>query len=760
MFSQAPNQNGTTTGAPVDPGGMLSVLLNDPIFRGIQDAFQLGWSIIELKSRIQIAALITTITGTPPTVSTPSWRWKNDTQLAVPTTGQTNASQGQESLFLQNVLSTVEDAKIKLLLPESQQNLTESAWLISLWRVTFNRIVESHKGCFPYSSTAGTYFDLPNPPDPSNFPNYQSLVANPQAYDASNMYLPYMYLYPVNQQDYADVGIQHQRDDQLTRYRLYDVTRRAINCLTLLYTDPNESLIPVTVSDFQTQLVQNVTNFSQLAATINNTTLSGQPQGDPTTLNQPIVPQGDKASVGQPGTETGDPAALPFDQQRNNAIQLLSTQTIRFLETWDTYVRETLYGNGGEDVQANEVQLVAFEAGRAMASLSWGITTTIVPFENALHTMPESTKRQDPYKGLDKYLDAAWLNVFDESKISRIQLQISALSVVLDAAYERNNPGNQNPRSDTTRPDLPSQSIEAVENSLAYWQRAVRLLTDEVLSPFLPYHSGIAHKAKWEVFGELLDALSQQENIWQSLLLGRQSLKTYTSESITRKLYNDFMSQFQQAARPSLLVTVQTAHKTIRRRNIMLIGFGVLLAVLLAGLLIPMFEVQNKALFSILVSTITVIFGFASTFADPLNKFFVSFMDAQSSKTKETGTPDSSSPIQRFTQAFGLTNLEMVTTFEKGYQQILFEFNDLNQNVSITYPLIEFLKRNSSLLREDYEIKDDYEFLTKIAWIDQKQQAQIEQRVLAAFGLLGTYVGAQLGNLDAPTSSSKKPKVQ
>ena len=52
MNGQAPNQNGSTPGTPVTPGGKPSVLLDDPIFSAIHDALQMGWSIIELKSRL------------------------------------------------------------------------------------------------------------------------------------------------------------------------------------------------------------------------------------------------------------------------------------------------------------------------------------------------------------------------------------------------------------------------------------------------------------------------------------------------------------------------------------------------------------------------------------------------------------------------------------------------------------------------------------------------------------------------------------
>ena len=56
---------------------------------------------------------------------------------------------------------------------------------------------------------------------------------------------------------------------------------------------------------------------------------------------------------------------------------------MRYLENWDSFARETLYVSGSGIAQSNEMQLVAYEAGRAMSSLSWAITTTTVPLEDA-----------------------------------------------------------------------------------------------------------------------------------------------------------------------------------------------------------------------------------------------------------------------------------------------------------------------------------------------------------------------------------------
>jgi hypothetical protein len=194
---------------------------------------------------------------------------------------------------------------------------------------------------------------------------------------------------------------------------------------------------------FQGELVQNVIKFNQLNATINNTSQSGQTQGGSTTSGQPEAPEGNETPGNQTPTTSEDADLDP----KNEAIQLLSINAISFLDTWDTYARETLYVRGGEDAQVNEIQLVAYEAGRAMASLSWGITTTIVPIENALnHPMnSDSTisKNANDDTELQQHLEKVWLNIFDDRSIASVQQQISALSTVMDDAFYRTHPNIQ-----------------------------------------------------------------------------------------------------------------------------------------------------------------------------------------------------------------------------------------------------------------------------------------------------------------------------
>ncbi len=710
--------------AQVDSSDNPSALTNDPVFSNLHNAFQLGWSIIELKSRIQIAALSTTITGTPQAVSN---------------TASTSSSEGQTGQTFQSVLSNVEDAKKKLLLPETQQNLTalpDSAWLTSLWRATFNRIVESHKCCFPNgSSTNGTLYNLPDPPDTSQPGIYQALVQNHQLYDASKMYLSYLYLYPINEQAYADVGIQLQQDPKLTGFGLYDVTRRTINCLTLLYTNSAESLIPYTVNDFQIKLVQNVINYSQL----------------------------DKNKTTQTQQLLVNMATLPFNQQISSAIQLLSNNAINFLESWDAYARETLYVSGGNANQADEIQLVAYEAGRAMASLSWGITTTIVPIENALNTISPTNQDAKNDQGLQQHLANTWLNVFDDRSIASIQQQISALSTAMDDAYYRVHPDiprpNPNDLTEQTNLALPSQTIQAVTFSLDYWKRAVKKICNDESQQQNPTSALSGNKAQKtqnnrpagtqpastsisppipkmpsQTSSYLRLALVQQAEIWQPLLLHQQSLLDFTTQYVTQRILNDFMNDCEKAAGQEIQNQIK------KYRTPLIIGGGVILVLLISLVILLMrFPDSYQALASAFALLIGGIVGFFGTVVTRFGSVF------SPSSSSVNAAQASANPISAIT---GLAGDALVEAFQNGYKQIMIDFDYLNHNVSITYPLVEFFMSQSLASQATPEpailIKDAYEFLTQIAWTNQDRANEIGQIARAAFGPIGAFIGAQL----------------
>lgn len=112
---------------------------------------------------------------------------------------------------------------------------TSGLRLASVWRASFNRIAALQVKAFEKSTTAQTLYE---PPDQNVLP----------------------YLYPPTP-DYADVGIVGV--ESLSEFKLYDVTRRAINCLTLLYVREDESLVPDKIKRYQDRLVTDILKAAQ-----------------------------------------------------------------------------------------------------------------------------------------------------------------------------------------------------------------------------------------------------------------------------------------------------------------------------------------------------------------------------------------------------------------------------------------------------------------------------------------------------------------
>jgi hypothetical protein len=784
MVGQAPGQNGTPTNTPSNSDAPPRVLLEDSIFKSIHDAFQMGWNIIELKSRLQLASVSSNITGSPTTI---------------PTDRSVNSEQTHE--LIQKVLPEVANAQSKLLQPAAniihpqaatttapRLNLTDlpdSTWSTGIWRATFNCIADSHKNCFPDSSTEDTYYDLPNPPDPSNPPNYQMFVANPQTSDAANIQLPYYYLYPGSEMDYANVGIP--QDNQFPdQFKLYDVTRRALNCLTLLYTNPGDSLIPLTLSYYQQQLLQNISSYQELATTlISNSPSLAQSQTNSNTPVRDTAPQGDVAPVEQAGTDTGNQTTLSLNQQRTNAIQLVSNHTLRYLDNWDSFARETLYVNENGVAQSNQLQLVAYEAGRAMSSLSWAITTATIQLEN----------ETDQTEEVETLLKRAWSNVFDEPTIASVQHQISALSTALDGAYYRVHTDIPQPNITNAQVaqnlDLPSQGIQAVTSSLDYWKRAVKKICGEdnqqqvttsgvkntaqqAQPPATTSQTKVPNKGpagtqqgvttpppipkmSSQTSSQLRQALVKQSQVWQPVLLHQQSLQDFTMSYVTQRIWNDFMQEFEQATGKGVFDTVG---RDVRRYLIPIIA-GIVILVLILGFLVFLlihFPDLQQSVVTTFVLVIGSVVGFFGTTAGRVRSFFSTTSASATSAVENMGSIGA---------VAGIVGTGLVDAFQSAYQQIQTEFDYLDHNVSVTYPLVEFFisnaippvssnnaqtqgsntrskKSKSSGAATDAgnAINDAYDFLTQIVWTDQDRAEEIARITRAALGPIGALIAS------------------
>src|SRR5437588_479600 len=248
-----------------------TTLLSDPTFQLIHNAFLLGWSLKELKSRIQITACILSLNPDAVINTLHQLTSTQSDSQPQPQDNQNNLPDSIDSL-LQNVVlkdvipwKDVKNQQAQSSGPLSQEKslsteLRDNVWLTSVLRAIFMQIATLHVKRFPSSNVTDTIYDIRPPQEDDQNNQYAPYQQKP---------FPYLYLYPDAAFDYANIGIRQIKtadvgnnyidiDSFVKNFRLYDVTRRALNCLTLLLTSPEDSLIPEALADYQQALVQQV----------------------------------------------------------------------------------------------------------------------------------------------------------------------------------------------------------------------------------------------------------------------------------------------------------------------------------------------------------------------------------------------------------------------------------------------------------------------------------------------------------------------
>ncbi len=205
----------------------------------------MGWSLQELKSNVLLGAL-----DLPQSASTSNLTAKTGSTNGNPAMGASPSSPSLIDMLLQTALASTSPVT-----SQRQGHPNDSNGSIartSEWRANFIRIATVHDQCFPVSTTENTPYD---PSPTSRFP----------------------FLYPSTAPDYALIGISNSgsvgisdfnSEEHLGNFKLYDVTRRALNCLTILYTKPEESPLPDILSNFQTQIVLSFLTQTQTSMTL------------------------------------------------------------------------------------------------------------------------------------------------------------------------------------------------------------------------------------------------------------------------------------------------------------------------------------------------------------------------------------------------------------------------------------------------------------------------------------------------------------
>jgi hypothetical protein len=295
----------------------------------------------------------------------------------------------------------------------------------------------------------------------------------------------------------------------------------------------------------------------------------------------------------------------------------------------------------------------------------------------------------------------------------------------------------------------------------------------------------------------LREKLIEQADAWQALLLCQQNLLDFTGEKVTQRILQDCMADFEDAAQAVKREAEQETQSWLKAHMpvvITVIALGALLLAVLVAVGVVLYQTnQLPALATAITLVGGGVLGLFSASIGRLNSILSPAPAGQAAGSP--GAPDNSNLAQRLTGIglFGLAGSTLASSFRDAYEQITIDFADLNHNVAISFPVIEFFVEYSTGIAEankdaantsapavasaggikqdvDNLIKDGYDFLTKIIWTRQDRDEEIQRVARAAFGPLGLFLGAQVTSAKAtitdqaskalkPVSQANKPKV-
>ncbi len=604
----------------------------------------------------------------------------------------------------------------------------------SVWRSIVNRITVLQIKAFPDSCTTNTLYE---PPDQEGLP----------------------YLYPPAP-DYGNVGISGNDNTGspiLENFKLYDVTRRAINCLTLLYIKEKESLIPRVIKENKTHLINAILQAGK--------DVGGGGGAEQTSDNTHQMNEGgEEANADQFPTPVTD---------LEKAIAILTERTVKFLEAWDGYLRENYYAGGL--IPDDDSELVAYEAGHSMSLLSWGVSLATVVYE----LKPPAETPQ-----LKEKLLEAWQYVFRDEAVIRLQHQVSALSTALDEAYIKQQQLKLHEGQTTfmvATADLPSQAISAVKHGLDYWHRTVKWISVPANEKYFRNAPVDTHWSK-----KMRMALIEQTNIWQTLLTGQQSLKAFTLESITQSLMQNITTSVQESlqenfkgglhqaqaavkelageVKDAITETTQSAlnglEEMVKSYKKIIIPVGVVLAIIFVILVVAAIAKGGEwvgatggtgvaGLLAGLMGYLGI--GNANQTRNAKKEDIIKTHENATSKIEQSanaaeadkGEPATAghSLMSRIETAGNEAGKMLLEAINKGYAQIQVELAGLGRSAAVAYPLIEFFTFT-------FNVKSDIEFFTFIIWSNKEREEELSRILSAAFGPMALLINPKKNKKD------------
>ena len=640
--------------APTQPRS--SKWLQDATVSAVNNAFLLGWKIVELRTRTRIAADLV--------------------QAA-----RVARKAGQ-------------DAGIY------DRELGDPFWLTSIWRATFSEIAAKHFAAFGDQPTAHTVYE------PA--PGWKPL-------------LPYLY---AGAPDYADIGVPDMGSaagiaatPTLTAFALYDVTRRALNCLALLQVKPDSN--------------------SLLAASLRSYT-------------EPLLAA--LSAIFIEGDDVSDDEA-----KRVTGIRRLTPILGELLDAWDSFLRENYYAGGRIPNDATEE--MAYSAGSALAELSW--------------TLRQRTAVQNEGEGAARY--GEWRAAFAERPVSYIQHQLAALGTVLDDAYyrlsDKPKPELTGGRPAPFNPELPSQVLACINQSINFWRKAVRWF-----DPDWPQPSAASGQATQSIpnrdeqslpdppmnaqFESRLSlALVEQSTVWQSLIIGQQTMDAYDVETVMHALLQTVIARFQDQVRKGVWREIRgdTVRKIVPVLGIVIaLSIPGLLWLLIAHPSLQQASLNANGLWAVLAvgPAIAGLLGARSLVPSRGGPQTTNVAAAATETTAPAsgGGTASAGYLQGMMSTIDST---LVAMLQAASTQLRLDLAALNHQVGVTYPLLDCFIESRFI----NSVRGDYQFMTQVIWDDTARQEEMEGIVRAALGPLGLLISTRIGENHAGAAPSQSGSV-
>ncbi len=672
-------------------------------------AFTLGWKITELRARLAIANnLAQEMYRTSPSGPSLEATSAAPAPAGAPATSANQPAPGDAS----------RDKKHKTF----QAAYGDAFWQTSVWRATFNEIAATHASVFGDSSIANTLYQP---------------AGGWQAQEEMR------FLFPQSAPLYANIGLvltmfatadSTEPPTNLLNFELYDITRRALNCLSLLHVmpDPPEQL--------QNQLL----NESILSYT---GTLLEQMKG-------PVA------------------ARLGPDQKVNKytAISALTQVTADLLDAWSIFLRENYY-NGGLMKNDPHEQL-AFGVGSDLAGLSWHLTTaTTVPRLKAdLGEAPPA-----PTTTWVSHLYDLWKGSLAKPSLAKIEHQLADLGALFDDAYyaasQKPKPALSPSGKRAFDPCLPSETLSCVSKSLRYWCKAVAWVdpeTDPAVSKrrkALPWARpktapATSHALTRPLERALWDALVEQSAVWQALITGDQHLSIYSVETVMHKLVEDVIAQFRAQIATRIKVTLRGAWMAAARQLAPVILF--LLALCIPGIVWLALTRPNFAgalnpngLWAVVGAgpILAGLLGFRSVVGTPRGGAAAP-TNVTAVTTGDSAPATSGSPlIEHLKGVMGAVDTTFLKVLESATEQIQMDLAALNHQIGISYPLVDSVIEFTGLPA----INTDFDFMSKVIWSTEEREEEVEGVVRAALGPLGMLIGAQVTAAQARARAGARP---